>query len=237
MVHALLCRVGADQSVGGGSWNGPIDTQSGNFAYVSIPERRPILAGLEKPYSALAPVLSTFGMSLPLHLHAEHMHLDPDFDHLTYGDQGERAKQLRGNLSSGDLLVFYAGLSDVHSKTRLVYAVIGVFVVEEIVLAVDVSPTTRGNNAHSRRVLSEGAQDLIVRARPGVSGRLQRCLPIGEWRDRAYRVRCDLLEDWGGLSVKNGYLQRSARLPRFLNPGRFQQWLSSKNPILLQTNN
>jgi hypothetical protein len=237
MVNALLCRVGADQSVGGGSWNGPIDAQSGNFVYVSIPERRPILAGLEKPYSALAPVLSTFGTSLPLHLHAQHMHLDPDFDHLTYGDQGERAKQLRGNLSSGDLLVFYAGLSDARTKARLVYAIIGVFVVEEIVFAVDVSSTARGNNAHSRRVLPSGAQDLIVRARPGVSGRLQRCLPIGEWRDRAYRVRCDLLEEWGGLSVKNGYLQRSARLPRFLNPERFQQWLSSKNSILLQTNN
>jgi Nucleotide modification associated domain 3 len=236
-VNALLCRVGTDQSIGGGSWNGPVDTQSGNFVYVAIPETRPVHAGLEKPYSVLAPVLSTFGMSLPPHLHAQHMHLDPDFDHLTYGDQGERAKQLRANLSGGDLLIFYAGLSDVRTKTRLVYAIIGVFVVEEIVLAVDVSPTARDINAHSRRILQPRAQDLIVRARPGVSGRLQRCLPIGGWRDHAYRVRCDLLEDWGGLSVKNGYIQRSARLPRFLNPERFQRWLNSKTPILLQNNN
>ena len=103
MVNALLCRVGADQSVGGGSWNGLVDTQSGNFAYVAIPEPRPILAGLEKPYSMLAPVLSTFGMSLPPHLHAQHMHLDPDFDYLTYGDQGERAgDQDGGNQRAGD---------------------------------------------------------------------------------------------------------------------------------------
>jgi hypothetical protein len=92
-------------------------------------------------------------------------------------------------------------------------------------------------NAHSRRILPAGADDLIVRGRPGSSGRLERCLPIGEWRDRAYRGRHDVLEAWGGLSVKNGYLQRSARLPRFIEPIRFQRWLESKNPILLQTNN
>ena len=38
MVNALLVRVGADRSIGGGSWNGPIDTQSRTFAYVPIPE-------------------------------------------------------------------------------------------------------------------------------------------------------------------------------------------------------
>lgn len=165
------------------------------------------------------------------------MHLDPDFDQLTYGDQGERAKQLRANLSAGDLIVFYAGLSDVRTKAGLVYAVVGVFVVDDIIFAVDVPPTARDINAHSRRILQPGAQDLIVRARPGVSGRLERCLPIGEWRDRAYRVRCDVLEDWGGLSVKNGYLQRSARLPKFSDPTRFRRWFNSKSPVLLQANN
>ena len=67
-----------------------------------------------------------------------------------------------------------------------------------------------------------------MRGRVGSSGRLQRCLPIGEYRDRAYRVRRDLLEEWGGLSVKDGYLQRSARLPRFLDAPRFMDWLESQ---------
>ena len=62
------------------------------------------------------------------------MHLDPDFDYLTYGDQGERAKQLRANLGAGDLLVFYASLTDIHAKT-LVYAIIGLYVIENIMLA------------------------------------------------------------------------------------------------------
>src|SRR5690349_25027076 len=93
-MNALLVRVGADQSRGGGFWNGLVDSQSGKFAYVSIPENNPIHLSTEKPYSALEPVLSTFGASLPSDLRTRNMHLDPDFGHLTYGDAGERAKQL-----------------------------------------------------------------------------------------------------------------------------------------------
>ena len=235
-MNALLVRVGADRSKGGGSWNGPVEPQSGKFAYVAIPETRTVYAGMEKPYSALAPVLSTFGLSLPPHLCAKMMHLDPDFSHLSYGDQGERAKQL-GKLDPGDVIAFYSGLADVRRGQPLVYAMIGLFVVDTIVLATSVSASARDTNAHSRRILTETAQDLIVYARPKVSGRLDRCFPIGEWRDHAYRVRRDVLDTWGGLSVKDGYLQRSARLPWFLAPERFRRWFESKGPTLLRANN
>jgi Nucleotide modification associated domain 3 len=191
---------------------------------------------MEKPYSALAPELSKFGLRLPHHLSAKQMHLDPDFERLTYGDQGRRAKQLSDCVSE-DLLVFYAGFFDVTGGERLVYAIIGIFVVEDIIPAVNVPADFRDINAHSRRILPVGAGDLIVRARAGVSGRLERCLPIGEWRDRAYRVRRDLIDAWGGLSVNDGYLQRSARLPRLIEPLRFLRWLESKKPILIQSNN
>ena len=69
-MNALLCRVGADQSSGGGSWNGLVDTQSGKFVYVAIPETRPVYAGMEKPYSALTALVSEFGGTLPQHLRA-----------------------------------------------------------------------------------------------------------------------------------------------------------------------
>lgn len=235
-MKALLCRVGADQSRGGGYWNGLVDRQSSKFVYAAIPETRPIRVGMEKPYGALAPLISTFGGTLPQHLHALHMHLDPDFDYLTYGDQGERAKQLKANLGSGDLLVFYASLADARTKA-LVYAIIGLYVIEDIRLATELPQIERRTNAHTRRELQSGAQDLVVRGRAGVSGRLECCLPIGDYRDRAYRVWPNLLEDWGGLSVKDGYLQRSARLPRFLDPERFRDWFKSKKPVLLQSNN
>lgn len=164
------------------------------------------------------------------------MHLDPDFSHLSYGDQCERAKQLR-KLVPGDVIAFYSGLADVRRGQQLVYAMIGLFVVDTIVLATSVSASARDTNAHSRRILTETAQDLIVYARPKVSGRLERCFPIGEWRDGAYRVRQDVLDAWGGLSVKDGYLQRSARLPWFLAPERFRRWFELQRPILTETNN
>lgn len=236
-MNGLLVRVGADLSPGGGSWNGPVHAGSGDFVYVAIPENSPIHPGMERPYSILTPTLAKFGIELPAHLRMRHMHLDPDFEYLTYGDQGERAKQLRANLHGGDLIVFYAGLADTSGAAELVYGLIGLFVVEDFVLATEVPRAQRDMNAHSRRVLPLSATDLIVRGRTGISGRLRRCVLIGEYRDRAYRVKRPLLKKWGGLSVKDGYLQRSARLPRLLDPPRFMRWLEDQGPSLMQANN
>lgn len=235
-MNALLVRVGADRSSGGGSWNGPADASTGAFVYVPIPEGSAVHPGLEKPYSVLTPALATLGVTLPQHLRARYMHLDPDFDHLTYGDRGERGKQLRTNLSSGDMIVFYAGLADTGGKPELVYALIGIFVVASFVRATDVAHDHRDMNAHSRRVLKPDAEDVIVRGRPGVSGRFTHYIPIGEYRDRAYRVRKDILTEWGGISATDGYLQRSARLPRLLDAPRFAVWLEQRKPSLVQSN-
>ena len=236
-MSALLVRIGADQSTAGGSWNGLVDSRTGRFVYVPIPEAREVRAGFEKPYRAIEPALDSFGCDLPAHLQGRGMHLDPDFEQLTYGDKGERAKQLRERLERGDAILFYAGLADVRGASRLVYALVGILVVDEMVAAVDVPREQWDRNAHCRRVLADGASDIVVRGRAAGSGRLQRCLPIGEYRDRAYRVRRDLLDEWGGLSVKDGYLQRSARLPRFLDAARFMRWFESQGPVLLQANN
>ena len=236
-MNGLLVRVGADLSRGGGSWNGPVDSETSDFVYVAIPETSPVHQGVEKPYSALAPTLQRFGVRLPAHLAERHMHLDPDFAHLTYGDQGERAKQLRTHLGSGDLIVFYAGLADIRPASRLIYALIGLMVVETFRLAADVPLRDCDLNAHSRRILDGGAQDIIVCGRAGESGRLRRCLPIGEYRDGAYRVRRQLLDEWGGLSVKDGFIHRSARLPRFLDPARFFRWFTAQQPSLVPSNN
>lgn len=236
-MNALLVRVGADQSTAGGSWNGPVDSATGDFAYMPIPESDEVHARLERPYTSFAPALTAFGLRLPAHLERRRMHLDPDFEHLTYGDQGERAKQIRAKVGPGDMIVFYAGLADVRGAARLVYALIGLLVVKEIIAAIDVPRERWDSNAHCRRVLAPTAADIVVRGRPEGSGRLERCLPIGEYRDRAYRVRRDLLEEWGGLSVKDGYLQRSARLPRFRDTERFMAWLERQRPRLVWANN
>lgn len=237
-MNALLVRVGADLSSGGGRWNGVVDSESREFVYVAIPEEHPVRPGMERPYSALAPSLRRFGSALPNHLACKYMHLDPDFEHLTYGDQGERAKQIRACLCVGDLIVFYAGLRDIQpARDELVYAIIGLLQIDRFEAAADVKPADRDRNAHSRRVLEPGSRDLIVQGRGEMSGRLRCCLPIGQYRDRAYRVRADLLETWGGLSVRDGYLQRSARLPRFLDPTRFILWFEAQDVEVVAANN
>ena len=148
------------------------------------------------------------------------MHLDPDFEQLTYGDNGDdRGLEIK-KLVEDDLLVFYAGLRSVHSAARLIYALVGLYVVSGVVLARDVPLHRHDENAHTRK-LKIGAPDIVVRAKPGVSGRFTRCVPIGEWRERAYRVTHSILEEWGRLSVKNGFIQRSIRPPSFRAPDRF----------------
>lgn len=236
-MRALLVRVAADQSEGGGHWNGPVDSKTHRFAYVAIPESAETHPGLGKPYEDLTQVLDEFGERLPPHLTHRHMHLDPDFDHLTYGDVGERGKQIRTKLGAGDLIVFYAGMRDVNRAPGLVYALIGLYVVDEIVEAKSIPKERQHENAHTRRILRSGATDIVVRGRSSVSGRFDRYIPIGSYRDRAYRVWPELLEAWGGLSVKDGYLQRSARLPEFSHAEQFYTWIKDQGVSLMQRNN
>lgn len=235
-MKALLVRVGADLTVGGGRWNGPVDRRTGRFVYVPIPETKPVHPGLEKPYAAIVPALRSLNAVLPRHLADLRMHLDPDFDHLTYGDRGAKGRQLATTLLPGDLLLFYAGLRDVVSRD-LVYGLIGAIVVDRVALAVEQAPANAKANAHTRRILSAESDDVIVIGNPRGSGRLSRFLPIGEYRSRAYRVRKDLIDAWGGLSVNDGYLQRSAVFPSLLEPEKFLGWWARERPKVLRLNN
>lgn len=243
-MRGLLVRVGADQSQGGGRWNGPVDATSGDFAYVAIPEDYPVHSNMDRPFNLVVPALQTLGAALPQRLAPQRMHLDPDFADLTYGDQGQRAVQIL-ELRSGDLLVFYAGLADIHGNPRLVYGIIGLYVIDDIILASKVSKSRWDENAHTRRVLPTGSLDIVVRAKPGISGRLIRCLQIGSYRSSVfkpngrpcYRVDSAILAAWGGLSSSDGYLQRSARLPKFLDAARFYNWFQHQGVPLVSRNN
>jgi Nucleotide modification associated domain 3 len=235
-MKAFLVRVGADQSSGGGQWNGPVDPRTGQFVYVSIPETKANVPGMARPFALVETALQDFGTSLPAHLVRRKMHLDPDFEHLTYGDRGAKGRQLASSLSGGDLLIFYAGLRDVASGA-LVYALIGLFVIDRIIAAVDWPASKADLNAHTRRILSADADDIIVVARPGVSGRLERCIPVGTYRNRAYRIREDLLSAWGNISASDGYIQRSAVFPSLLRPERFLEWWKGQEVRLVGRNN
>lgn len=241
-MRAVLVRVGSDASYG--RWNAPVDHDSRDFLYVPIPESRDeFVEGGRRDYAELAPSLRRFAdqypgapMGLPAHLPGTPMHLDPDFDHLTYGDVGNRRGSYIAQMTRGDAIVFYAGLKPrAPCEHRLLYAIIGLYLVHEVVKATSIADDRRHENAHTRKKMVS-ANDIVVRAQPGVSGRFRRCIPIGGFRDRAYRVRRDLLERWGGLSVNDGYIQRSAVPPRFNDPARFMTWLQEQRPELDRSN-
>jgi len=233
-MNGLLVRVGIDSTDGG--WNAPVRMSSGDFAYVTITDTKSLRRGMARLYDEFVPVAARFGETLPESLLGKPTHLDPDFEQLTYGDQGQRGKRITSVLTAGDLLAFFAALRPVDGPARpLIYALIGLYIVEEIVPAKSVPRARWAENAHSRRVPSDS--DIVVRARTGVSGRLHRCIPIGEFRHRVYRVRKDLLKTWGGLDIKDGYLQRSVRLPAFLDAAKFYHWFLAQQPELIQRNN
>jgi len=230
-MNGLLVRVGIDSTCG--EWNAPVNA-GGEFAYVPIPEGRDCRRGLGRTYDDFVPAAERFGVSFPPDYVGERAHVDPDFEFLTFGDQGQRGRRIL-EMESGDILAFYAGLRSCIPGTSLTYAIIGIFVISEIVRACDVPRDRWHENAHTRRV--DSADDVIARARPSVSGRLKRCLQIGSYRNRAYRVTPELLDRWGGLSIRDGYIHRSVQLPRFLDAERFYKWFQDQQPELIQANN
>ena len=243
-MKAILIRVGVDQAYG--QWNAPIDPESGHFVYVPIPEQRAFRPGLKRSYREVLPALQQFALrldldrgsslGLPRSLLDRAMHLDPDFEWLTYGDNGDKRGAGIKHLSEGDLLVFYAGLKPVRASRKLIYGLVGLYVVDKVLPATSVLPDQYQSNAHTR-VRKIAAADIVVRAKVSISGRLTKCVPIGEWRDRAYRVTPGLLKKWGGLSVKDGYIQRSARPPAILNARKFYRWFLRQEVELIQRNN
>jgi hypothetical protein len=108
-------------------------------------------------------------------------------------------------------------------------------VIDEIVAAHKVLKQHWAKNAHTRRV--PVPDDIVVRAKAGVSGRLRQCIPIGELRGGHYRVRQELLDAWGGLDIKDGYIQRSVRLPGFSDPAQFYRWFLAQKPEVVAANN
>jgi hypothetical protein len=245
-MKALLVRIGVDQAYGG--WNAPVDAD-GRFVYVPIPEKpdTSFHAGLERRYDEVLPPLQRFceehrrdlnrDLGFPRELLKCAMHLDPDFAHLTYGDVGGRRGAGMVNMGEGDLLVFYGGMRPIHRcPHKLIYALMGLYVVQEVVHVADVPPKRWYENAHLRKI-KRGETDIVVRAKPGLSGRFKRCVPIGERRDGAYRVRQDILDAWGGLSVKDGFIQRSAVPPALNRPSQFLDWMQKQGVQLIQSNN
>jgi hypothetical protein len=234
-MRVLLVRVGTDTTADGGGWNAPVDSRTGLFAYVPIPEKRRVRPGTERPYSLFEKPVSARGGVLPSGLLSRYAHLDPDLEHLTYGHPNRRARRIR-ECGPGDVLAFYCALRDINRERELIYALIGLLVVDEIIDAASVTAERYDENAHTRRDPLDPT-DVVVRGRPGESGRLERCLPFCEYRAGSYRVRAPILEQWGGISSRNGFVVRAPWLISVGDPERFLEWFHSHHPSLVNRNN
>lgn len=253
-MNALLVRVGIDSKSGG--WIAPVNPTTQEFVYVPIPENGgEVYPEYKRTYDEFKKPCEKLGCPLPPKVIEEYtsVHLDPDFCSLTYGDIDETdGKKHRGrpllNLQEDDLLVFYAGLDPLRvkgTKIELVYAIIGLYVIKEPPRRATNIPNIeryRDKNAHTRRDYNEA--DIIVSAKPPpLSGRLERCIPIGERLSNGhYYLKQCLFDEWGGFSHRNRlWLQRSPVLPTFNNAGKFYEWFKkqkqNKNIRLVARNN
>lgn len=236
----LLVRVGIDSDFG--KWNAPC-AQDGSFCYVPMGVGTPVTAHDSRYLRFgrhVGKYLNRFGHfdrrcrfpeKLPMIAHC-----DPDFRHLTYGDQGRRAARIRKQLGEGDFLAFYAGLRSIETG-MLVYSIIGFYVIEKMIDGHSAPKRLWHRNEHTRH---GGCKDLgtsVVFASRGESGRLLSHIPIGSYRNGAYRVFPSLLRAWGAIDVNDGYIQRSGHLPRFERPASFIHWFHRQRPTLVAHDN
>ena len=228
-MKGLLVRVAIDKTAG--AWNAPCRYQSREFTYVPIPESQPVV--IQRKFEEVKPAIEKMGVDMPHHLSGLCMHLDPDFEKGTYGDQGRKGVQVN-RLEKGDFIAFYAGFNPLDEcPHKLVYGLYGIMFVKKIISAENKKHSDL--NAHTRRKNIRD-DEIVVIADSSRSGRFDRFIPIGEYREGCYRVTNPLLKRWGGLSIKNGFIQRSVNFPRFSDPKRFLDWLGKEKPKLIKNN-
>lgn len=102
-MNGLLVRVAADQSFGGGKWNGPVNSATHDFVYVPIPEQYSARLGLNTSYSdpSLHSALAKIGSRLPGHLSGKATHLDPGFGGKDLDDRLIYVARVTGKLVDG----------------------------------------------------------------------------------------------------------------------------------------
>jgi hypothetical protein len=240
MARGILLRVGVDSKAG--KWNAPC-REDGRFVYVPIPAGKKSDRGraFDRYFSEFEPFVQQLGAKWPARLTGT-CHLDPDFNHLTYGDGGSRGQRIRKFLSAGDFIVFWAGLRCIESD-EIVCSIIGFYTIASVMRACDVGSLDAHRNAHTRYRQSEEWQDVVVFANPERSGRLWKHIRIGGFRDGAQRVDRHLLRAWGDLEKadggdwNDGYITLSGQPPILRRPEKFLKWFWGLKPRLVHANN
>ena len=247
MKHAVLVRVGIDSSDKSGNWNAPVNPDTGEFAYVPIVEGE--CEGKKKIRPKYKAMMSYEQFKKPCRdlgkkLHPKFLqkgkfaHLDPDFKYLTYGDQGKKKTRLENfHLDKGDMLVFYAALEPPYAGSGdLVYALIGFYVLGKpgVTELDDIPQNDWHKNAHTRREYIKDDDIIFSGTKDGKSGRLKRCIPIGEYYPNGYFLKTEIQKKWGEpgkVYLQYGYLHS------LHNPDRFYKWFEEQDVQLVQQNN
>lgn len=238
-IKGLLLRVGIDQTYG--AYNAPINPLTNDYMYMPIPQGDKLFKpGMRTSYDDLRPSFhdwcqrNTASLVFKQELEGKSTHLDPDFYYLTYGDP---ARQVT-NLTKGDFIAFFASFKPIFKcDNNLVYALFGIMFVDSILKVSNVSKAELNKNAHTRLMDSDDINNhLVVFADPCTSGRFRQAIPIGEFRSGSYRVTNTVLDQWGNIDVKDGFIQRSVRPPWFLKPDQFIQWLALQKIQLINNN-
>jgi len=243
-MRGLLVRVGIDKGKKNGRWNAPCRAD-GSFCYVPIPigQEDVFKAGFETTYDEFENCCNGFAQGIfPARLKKTYCHLDPDFRFLGYGDTGNKATRIRNFFedSQDNFIAFYASFKQIDNNSNdrqsLIYAIIGFYRFRNVQLAREILPNQWERNVHTR--LANREDDIVIFADPKSSGRLKTFIHIGEQHDNhQYYVQERLLQEWGGISSLNGWIQRSACLPHFCNPDKFLQWFKARNPQFVHDNN
>lgn len=237
----LLMRVGIDQTYGG--YNAPINPITCDYMYLPIPQGKDeFKSGMGTSYDDLLPDFESWcqknlvKIEFPKYQINKGCHLDPDFDFSTYGDQATGRGLRVGDLKKNDFLAFFASFKPITTcDYNLIYALYGIIVIDKVLKVKDVPVKDLHMNAHTR-VKNPNDDHWVVFGNPLLSGRFSHAIPIGEFRNGSYRVKKEILDEWGDISVKDGFIQRSVCPPWFTKPEQFLKWLESKQVKLINSN-
>ena len=217
-MKAMLLRVGIDKGTDGTL--APIFT-NGNFEYIPLSEKN--VNTLEKKTYSNTKGLNGryFKQYLPKKIKDRKLHLDPEFETFTYGDQTIKRNYLL-KLEESDLLVFYAGLTPYKNQLHKegLY-IIGYFKVDRVVDFSELSTDEKmynceihSNNSH---IKSDSLDKLvIVKGNDNSSKLLEKAVLISNKKlnkiGRGYHAVSSEMEELLGIS---GSIQRSIP-PRFV---------------------
>jgi hypothetical protein len=234
-MKSLLLRVGIDLGTGG--CLAPI-YRDRTFEFIPIPECR--ATSESKVYANMDGITGKpIGELVPKKIKYSHPHYDPEFFTFTYGDPTRIKRGQLSKLSSGDLLIFYAGLEPKGWKEKKQLCIIGYFDIEKVwdfkkIQKSDWHSVFKGvrNNAHSKiyfrlkELKVEYSDDdlVIVKGKSESSKFFTKAFPIGDERGEMCKELKSIFGYEGSLQRAVGHWIEDEYTLKVKE--RFKEWMN-----------